>query len=63
MYLYEFHFDRFLALGHTPVSSLKHIFAEVIPNRFFGKRTSQEHIKMLLLRRQSSDARGGARKG
>jgi len=51
-YVYEFHYDRFLSLGHTPISALKHIFAEVIPNRYFGKRTSQEHIGVLLQRRQ-----------
>ena len=51
-YVYEFHYDRFLSLGHAPISALKHIFAEVIPNHYFGTRTSQEHIGILLQRRQ-----------
>ena len=51
-YVYEFHYDRFLSLGSSPISALKHIFAEVIPNAYFGKRTSQEHIGVLLQRRQ-----------
>ena len=58
-YIYEIHIDRFLALGHEPVASLKHIFGEVIPNRFFGKHTSQEHIHLLMQRRQGSEPRDG----
>jgi hypothetical protein len=54
-YVYEFHYDRFLAVGRKPVSALKHIFGEVIPNRYFGKETSQQHIDQLIQRR-----RGGA---
>ena len=59
-YIYEIHYDRFLALGHRPVASLKHIFAEVIPNRFFGKHTSQEHINLLMQRRQGGELRVGS---
>jgi hypothetical protein len=51
-YIYEFHFDRFLSIGHAPVSAVQHIFGEVIPNRYFGKSTSQAHIGVLLQRRQ-----------
>jgi len=50
-YIYEIHYDRFLALGRSPIGSLKHIFGEVIPNRYFGKHTSEEHINLLLERR------------
>lgn len=60
-YIYEIHYDRFLALGHEPVGSLKHIFGEVIPNRYFGKHTSQEHINLLMQRRQGGDLRDGSR--
>jgi hypothetical protein len=59
-YIYEIHYDRFLALGHRPVASLKHIFGEVIPNRFFGKHTSQEHINLLMQRRQGGELRVGS---
>ena len=50
-YVYEIHYDRFLALGRRPIASLKHIFGEVIPNGYFGKHTSQEHINLLIQRR------------
>jgi hypothetical protein len=59
-YIYEIHVDRFLALGHRPVGSLKHIFGEVIPNRYFGKHTSQEHINLLMQRRQGGKLRAGS---
>lgn len=58
-YIYEIHYDRFLALGREPIASLKHIFGEVIPNRYFGKHTSEEHINLLIQRRQSSELRDG----
>jgi hypothetical protein len=59
-YIYEIHYDRFLALGRRPVASLKHIFGEVIPNGYFGKHTSQEHINLLIQRRQSGELRDGS---
>ena len=59
-YIYEIHCDRFLALGGRPIASLKHIFGEVIPNGYFGKHTSQEHINLLMQRRQSGDLRDGS---
>jgi hypothetical protein len=59
-YIYEIHVDRFLALGHRPVGSLKHIFGEVIPNRYFGKHTSQEHINLLMQRRQGGKLRASS---
>ena len=57
-YVYEMHYDRFLALGRTPIGSLKHIFGEVIPNGFLGKHTSQNHIRMLMQRTQDGARRG-----
>jgi hypothetical protein len=59
-YIYEIHYDRFLALGRRPVAAFKHIFGEVIPNRFFGKHTSQEHINLLMQRRQGGELRVGS---
>jgi hypothetical protein len=59
-YVYEIHYDRFLALGRRPVASLKHIFGECIPNRYFGKHTSQEHIDVLIRRRQRGELRAGS---
>jgi hypothetical protein len=59
-YIYEIHYDRFLALGRRPVASLKHIFGECIPNRYFGKHTSQEHINLLIRRRQGGELHDGA---
>jgi hypothetical protein len=56
-YIYEIHYDRFLALGRRPVASLKHIFGECIPNRYFGKHTSQEHINLLIRKRQQGQLR------
>ena len=59
-YIYEIHYDRFLALGRRPVASLKHIFGEVIPNGYFGKHTCQEHINRLMQRRPGGEHRDGS---